>query len=143
MNKKEIFLKIGILPTIFFIIGLTLFISPYLYNEYGYIRRDLSPFEIISGFFGFFVFPKEYFSFVSSEAQRISLVMLIIFSCTLYFFIRFIFFLINYDGFPSMEEAKKYYREKKFLEKKKRLHLAKLMHEARLQKLDEEKKKFL
>jgi len=143
MNKKEIFLKIGILPTILFTIGLTLFISPYLYNRYSLISRDLSPFEIISGLFGFFGFYERNFSYVSTEAQLISLVMLIIFSFTLYFFIRFIFFLFNYDGFPSMEEAKKYYREKKLLEQKKRLHLAKLMHEARLQKLDEEKKKFL
>lgn len=130
MNKKEIFFKIGVIPTIFLVICLSIFLMPFFYS--WEIGETISSFDVLFRFVS-----------VSSDAQIFSWAIFIFFLTSISFFVRFLFLLNYFNGYPSLGEAKKYYREKKLLEQKKRLHSAKLLHEDRLQKLEEEKKKFL
>jgi hypothetical protein len=49
----------------------------------------------------------------------------------------------NYLGFPSIQEAKLYTKEKKRIEKTKRLYQAKVIYQKKMQELQDDKKNYL
>ncbi len=148
MTKFELFKKLLIVPLItllisFFFTIITFeieFERLYLPTDNWSIRTgEFTTWSIISAN----VFPSNFFYKFDLFTNLIAFLVFISFISSCFWFLNRIYILFRFEGFPSLEEAKKYYHDKQFLEKKKRLHLAKLMHETRLQKLEEEKKKFL
>ena len=139
MSRKEIFLKIGIIPSLFFIVSLIVFLVPFFYNYYYDFYT--SAFEIIIR--GFFINDSYFYFYSYGDAQLISWLIFTFLLISFLIFLLFLRLLENFIGFPSIPEAKQYYSEKHLLEKKKRLLKAKLNHQDRLFKLEEEKKKYL
>jgi len=139
MNRKEIFLKIGLVPSFLFFVSLVVFIFPFFFNRDIY--RITSAFEII--LIGYFFNNGNYYYYVYVDAQVQSWLIFIFFIISLLIFLRFMRLSRNFLGFPSIPEAKQFYLEKKLLDKKKRLLQAKLSHQVRMLRLEEEKKKYL
>jgi hypothetical protein len=142
MNKKELFFRVSLVPTIIFILiyGYTIFF--FADNEWwseingnnppSFLELILSPFINI-----FFWWNTSYsYSDVSFILSLFSLI-------SLFFFLYSLFLGKRYLGFPSIKEAKNYYKEKDKLEKKQRMQKAIHDHKIRLEQLDEEKKKYL
>jgi hypothetical protein len=133
MNKKELFFKIGIIPSLILLISFISLFIPSAYSRYE--RSEVSAVR----FFLDFIF--------NYDNQDVRIGPLII-SLMIFFIIASLYFrymlsqLNKYLGFPSLSEANKYFHEKNLIEKKKRLLAAKANHESRMIILEEEKKKY-
>lgn len=139
MTKKELFLKTTLIPMVVFI--------------FTFILSFFSLYENVSYYSG---------RIISNHLW--DMITVIILGLDRYYSPSTIFFLVlhflfllgsfslliiglrsmkNYLGFPSIQEAKLYSKEKKRVEKTKRLYQAKVIYQKKMQELQDDKKNYL
>jgi len=139
MTKKELFLKTTLIPMVVFI--------------FTFILSFFSLYENVSYYSG---------RIISNHLW--DMITVIILGLDRYYSPSTIFFLVlhflfllgsfslliiglrsmkNYLGFPSIQEAKLYTKEKNRIEKTKRLHQAKVIYQKKMQELQDDKKNYL
>jgi hypothetical protein len=139
MTKKELFLKTTLIPMVVFI--------------FTFILSFFSLYENVSYYSG---------RIISNHLW--DMITVIILGLDRYYSPSTIFFLVlhflfllgsfslliiglrsmkNYLGFPSIQEAKLYTKEKKRIEKTKRLYQAKVIYQKKMQELQDDKKNYL
>ena len=139
MTKKELFLKTTLIPMVVFI--------------FTFILSFFSLYETVSNYSG---------SIISYDLWNMIRVIILGFDryyspSTIFFLVLHFLFLLgsfslliiglrsmkNYLGFPSIQEAKLYTKEKKRIEKTKRLYQAKVIYQKKMQELQDDKKNYL
>jgi len=140
MKKRTLFIKLAAIPLIstmiFFLLSI---INVSLYFNYD---RYITPWE--------FFYSYSYVTAAPIGVWVTALLILIGLFTSFVFFIKNIIKLFMYAGFPSIKDAKHYYKELKKIKRaslkqleKKRLEKSHQEYQLKMAKLEEEKKKFL